>query len=217
MKKQTLILSLGLLTFTAAGFAQDKMEVKDAGNNLLMQVNDEGSAGSVTLPDVVSDPSSTTNKLYNKSGALYFNGSAVGGSGGGLVYGWASNFSPQSSSTNSTFTFGNGTAEMTSGNGVTWDDANSRFVVQQAGIYKIEFHAAFEFATGTGNNPTVAIRTSGGAIFYNDGVSRLGYNTFTATYVVTLNTNGTIQGTVEFVGNATLAMGATSMFVTKLD
>lgn len=217
MKKQTLILSLGLLVCATVGFAQDKMEVKDANANVLMQVNDEGSAGSVTLPDVGSDPSSTTNKLYNKSGALYFNGSAVGGSGGRLVYGWAANFTPQSSSTNSTFTFGNGTAEMTSGNGITWDDANNRFVVQQSGLYKIEYHAAFQFATGVGNNPTVAIRTSGGAIFYNDGVTRDGYNTFTATYVVTLNANGTIQGTVEFVGSTTLAMGATSMFVTKLD
>ncbi len=217
MKKQALIISLCLLAFARVGFAQDKMEVKDGSNNLLMQVNDEGAAGSVTLPDVVSDPSSTTNKLYNKGGELYFNGNQVGGSGGGLVYGWAANIAPQSSGTASVFTFGNGTGEFTSGNGVTWDDGNNRFVVQQAGLYKIEYHAAFQFATGVGSAPAVAIRTSGGAIFYGDGLTRDGYNTFTATYVVALNANGTISGSVEFTFNTTLNMGQTSMFVTKLD
>ena len=54
-------------------------------------------------------------------------------------------------------------------------------------------------------------------MFYSDGITRDGYNTFTATYVVALNANGTIQGSVEFTGNTTLSLGQTSMFVMKLD
>ena len=216
MKKQTLIFSIGLLAFATVGFAQDKMEVKDANNNLLMQVNDEGTTGSVTLPDVVSDPSSVTNKLYNKGGALYFNGNAMGGSGGGLVYGWAANLSSQNTSTANTFFFGAGTGEQTSGNGVTWDDPNNRFVVQQAGVYKIEFHWIVEQSPSLFNAPFVTFRTTSNIFSYN-------YDTFsgvrsgTATYVVTLSANHTIQGSVEFSGNATARLLQCSMMVTKLD
>ena len=61
-----------------------QMIVKDSDANVLMQVNDEGSVGSITLP-AGSSPSSTTAKLYNQGGDLYWNGSALGtaGSAGG--------------------------------------------------------------------------------------------------------------------------------------
>jgi len=69
-----------LLTATAAAvFAQDKMEVKDANSNLLMQVNDEGAAGSITLPGLSLAPPLFTNKIYNIGGVLYFNGSPLNG------------------------------------------------------------------------------------------------------------------------------------------
>jgi hypothetical protein len=69
-----LITLLLLLAATTTGLAQDKMEIKDAGSNLLMQVNDEGAAGSITLPGLGSVPSVFTNKIYSLGGELYFNG-----------------------------------------------------------------------------------------------------------------------------------------------
>jgi len=62
-----------------AGFTQT-MTVKDSDSNLLMQVNDEGTVGSITLP-AGSAPSTTANKLYNVSGSLFWNGTALGTSG----------------------------------------------------------------------------------------------------------------------------------------
>jgi hypothetical protein len=77
------------LLFIEMAFAQ-KMTVKDNDGNILMEVNDEGTVGSITLPSG-SVPSTTTNKLYNVSGALYWNGSALGmaGSAGGWTDGGA--------------------------------------------------------------------------------------------------------------------------------
>ena len=71
------LLPLLLLTATTV-IAQDKMEVKDADSNLLMQVNDEGTAGSVSLPGLTAAPSVFANKLYNIGGVLYFNGTPLG-------------------------------------------------------------------------------------------------------------------------------------------
>ena len=70
------LLSLFLLTATVT-FAQDKMEVKDADSNVLMQVNDEGAAGSITLPGLGAVPSVFTDKIYSIGGVLYFNGTKL--------------------------------------------------------------------------------------------------------------------------------------------
>ncbi|MBN1782240.1 hypothetical protein JW948_13995 [bacterium] len=67
------------LVFCVWGNAQ-KMSVKDNNSNILMEVNDEGTVGSITLPSG-SAPSTTTNKLYNDGGALSWNGSALGTGG----------------------------------------------------------------------------------------------------------------------------------------
>ena len=75
MKKLTLTLSIVLAATLA--YAQDKMEVKDADSNLLMQVNDEGAAGSITLPGLGAVPSVFTNKIYSVGGELYFNGTKL--------------------------------------------------------------------------------------------------------------------------------------------
>ncbi len=79
MKKPLLILGLIFTLCANLVLAQSKMEVKDDADNMLMQVNDEGAAGSVTLPDLSGNPTTTTNKLWNNGGTLYFNGNAVGG------------------------------------------------------------------------------------------------------------------------------------------
>ena len=59
-----------------------KMSVKDSDNNILMEVNDEGTVGSITLRDTTVAPSITTNKLYVFNGILYWNGTALGTVGG---------------------------------------------------------------------------------------------------------------------------------------
>ena len=68
---------LPLFLLTAAAQAQDKMEVKDADSNVLMKVEDEGSAGSLTIMGLGAAPTSFTNKLYNIGGALYWNGNLL--------------------------------------------------------------------------------------------------------------------------------------------
>lgn len=54
----------------------DNVKVKDDAGNILLKVIDEGNFGSLELQNGV--PSTTTNKLYNNSGTLHFNGSALG-------------------------------------------------------------------------------------------------------------------------------------------
>ncbi|MBN1782244.1 tail fiber domain-containing protein [bacterium] len=77
-----LIGSIALLMIIGTAHAQ--MTVRDNDTNLLMQVNDEGSTGSVSLPDG-SAPSSPGGKLYNNGGILYWSGNELGtaGSAGG--------------------------------------------------------------------------------------------------------------------------------------
>ena len=83
MKKGLTIWVIVLVTIAKTAIAQ-KMTVKDSDLHVLMEVNDEGDVGSITLPSG-SAPGTTTNKLYNVGGALYWNGSQLGtaGSGGG--------------------------------------------------------------------------------------------------------------------------------------
>ena len=75
--KRKLFTLLLLLTATSTGLAQDEMEVKDADSNILMQVNDEGTAGSITLPGLGIVPSIFTDKIYSIGGELYFNGTKL--------------------------------------------------------------------------------------------------------------------------------------------
>jgi hypothetical protein len=70
-----------ILASTGSTIAQ-KMAVKDGDNHSLMEVNDEGTVGSITLPDTSQNPAITTNKLYNIGGTLYWNGSALQTAGG---------------------------------------------------------------------------------------------------------------------------------------
>ena len=56
-------------------FAQ-KMVIEDLDANVLMEVNDEGSVGSISLPQGAT-PSDVSDKLYNEAGVLHWNGSAL--------------------------------------------------------------------------------------------------------------------------------------------
>ncbi len=61
----------------------DNIKFKNSSGSAIITFTDEGSnKGSITLPSMTSDPSITTNKLYNVSGTLKFNGSAVGSGSG---------------------------------------------------------------------------------------------------------------------------------------
>ncbi|MFC1785982.1 hypothetical protein ACFLZA_01290 [Candidatus Neomarinimicrobiota bacterium] len=55
------------------------VEIKDseATPNTLIQINDEGSAGSITIPDATSI-GTPTDKLYNIGGSIFWNGSPLG-------------------------------------------------------------------------------------------------------------------------------------------
>ena len=53
-----------------------QMVVEDLDANILMEVNDEGTVGSITLPQGTT-PATTSDKLYNVGGVLQWNGSAL--------------------------------------------------------------------------------------------------------------------------------------------
>lgn len=61
--------------------------IKDTDGNILMQVTDEGSAGSIYLNSLPTAPSTNQYKIYNVGTKLYWNGSPLGTSGnaGGWV------------------------------------------------------------------------------------------------------------------------------------
>ncbi len=88
--KRRLFFCAFFLFLYGSGFAQ-KMTVEDSDSNILMEVNDEGTVGSITLPAGFT-PAATANKLYNVSGSLFWNGSALGtaGSAGGWTDGGGS-------------------------------------------------------------------------------------------------------------------------------
>ncbi|MFC1569937.1 tail fiber domain-containing protein [bacterium] len=74
MKRQFVLCMTCVIFLFSISYAQ--MTVTDSDTNVLMQVNDEGTTGSITLP-TGSAPSTTTDKLYNISGALYWGGSML--------------------------------------------------------------------------------------------------------------------------------------------
>jgi hypothetical protein len=66
---------------SAEALAQ-KMIVRDSDDNVLMEVNDEGTVGSITLRGTTVTPAIISNKLYVLNGILYWNGTALGQAGG---------------------------------------------------------------------------------------------------------------------------------------
>jgi len=91
MRKRAIIPMILLFAIASTAMGQ-KMTVKDSDANVLMEVNDEGTMGSITLPDTNAALGSETNKLYNLNGTLIWNGSALGtaGSAGGWTDGGTS-------------------------------------------------------------------------------------------------------------------------------
>lgn len=79
----TLIIILSIPGFTDLS-AQFNVKDQESVPNTLLQINDEGDAGSITLPPL-SAIGTTTNKLYNLGTSLFWNGSELGtaGSAGG--------------------------------------------------------------------------------------------------------------------------------------
>ena len=82
--KRTSLWAIILVSFLCGIMLAQQMTVKDSDTNVLMQVNDEGSVGSISLP-AGSAPASPGGKLYNQGGSLYWNGNELGtaGSAGG--------------------------------------------------------------------------------------------------------------------------------------
>jgi hypothetical protein len=78
MKGLTL-LGVSIVLLTNLIYSQS-VDIKDGSANTLIQINDEGNAGSITIPDATT-VGTTTNKLYNESGTLKWSGSALGLSG----------------------------------------------------------------------------------------------------------------------------------------
>jgi hypothetical protein len=72
MKRSIIFAIVLLIVFTGTALAQ-KMIVRDSDTNILMQVNDEGTTGSISLPSG-SAPTVTLGKLYNVGGTLYWAG-----------------------------------------------------------------------------------------------------------------------------------------------
>lgn len=71
------VLVLGLICLLCPAMAQD-LTVTDSDGNLLMQVNDEGDAGSITLPPAPAGLADTADKLHNVGGVLYWQDAQLG-------------------------------------------------------------------------------------------------------------------------------------------
>ncbi len=79
MKTKYLItFSLFIFYFSAVSYGQLIVKDQEAPRNTLLQVNDEGTSGSITFPLLSSINSSTLYKLYNLNGNLYWGNTALG-------------------------------------------------------------------------------------------------------------------------------------------
>ena len=61
----------------------DEIKFKNENGNSIITITDEGSnRGSITIPEMNTAPNDFTNKLYNESGTLKYNGQSLGGTSG---------------------------------------------------------------------------------------------------------------------------------------
>ena len=65
---------LAVILFFAVNTSYAQMTVKDSDNNTLIEVNDEGNMGSITLTDTSDALASQENKLYSRNDSLIWNG-----------------------------------------------------------------------------------------------------------------------------------------------
>ena len=103
--KNTFLILIVVLVFTSIIYSQEVIESKDEksskvisaaggieapqavegdvvfsdGTNNLLRITDEGTTGAIQFQN--GEPSDVTNKLYNNSGILHFNGTALGSGG----------------------------------------------------------------------------------------------------------------------------------------
>ena len=75
MKNLTILITI--LTLTGFSFAQS-VEIKDSEDNVLIQINDEGTTGSIYIPGTTLLPGTPTNELYAIKGSLYWSGNKLG-------------------------------------------------------------------------------------------------------------------------------------------
>ena len=76
MKNLTILITI--LTIIGFSFAQS-VDIRDSDDNILIQINDEVTVGSITIPSPLAGlPSSRTDKLYASKGSLYWNDNKLG-------------------------------------------------------------------------------------------------------------------------------------------
>ncbi|MBN1779780.1 hypothetical protein JW948_01520 [bacterium] len=214
MKRMALDFML-CLALVGTGLSQ-KMTVKDSESHVLMEVNDEGDAGSISLPQG-STPSSTAGKLYNVGGALYWNGSALGmaGSAGGWTDNGANVYTTTSTdkvgigTSSPEFrlsidndggilakgTYGSGAALSTSGTGtrMIWYPRKAAFRAGDVSSGEWNDGNIGDYSTATGYSTTASGAAS----------TAMGYSTTASGYYSTSMGAGTGAG-----GHYSTAMGA---------
>lgn len=200
--------SLFLLLFLYANlniFAQLTVKDQEATPNTLLQVNDEGTFGSITLPETNSPPSSEENKLFNLNKMLIWNGTILGSGGATIIneledakYDGTSLFLGEEAGTNNSSSQNYNTAV---GKGAL--NKNSLGVHNTANGY----YALYSNTFGQGNtaNGTQALyantigdynSASGtGALYYNNEGS---YNTANGYYALFSNTSGNFNNAIGY-------------------
>jgi len=120
----------------------DKITVKDEDSNVLMEVTDEGDAGSIFL-EPLSSIGIYNNKLYNMGGSLIWNGNALGTAGS--AGGWTDE-GPIVRLSSSTDKVGIGTTNPLAKLSVGGDGNSYAIISATAADYQVGVYA---FATGT--------------------------------------------------------------------
>jgi hypothetical protein len=77
MRRKILIGGLALI-FMAPLITAQEMSITDNDDNVLLQINDEGDAGSLTLPQNTAVPGDSADKLHNVGGVLYWEDAQLG-------------------------------------------------------------------------------------------------------------------------------------------
>ena len=75
--KKRIVMAWLILLGTAWQVMAQNVTVDDGEGHVLMTINDEGDAGSLTLPQGTSAPAETTGKLYNVNGVLFWEDAQV--------------------------------------------------------------------------------------------------------------------------------------------